>query len=161
MLLPYHAIAIFFFLIFCIHTTMLSLYFFFSHSLTRSSLFFSRAFYRVFFPSYVFFPSWHNLWSFIYFSLKLFSSNRSCAVCISVKCHPCEIGCVTASFSRRLRSLQYHMIVAHGLLDTDEKSRIRNKKNLKKYRVAGRKKLWRMNLCYLKILRTCNIINRL
>lgn len=99
----------------CDRSLFISLFLTVSHSPSRftTSLFFS--FSRFLFVA--FFPSVHNPRSFIYFPLRLFSSNRPCAVRMSVKYHPCEMGC--AAPFRKARVLQYRITLprARGPLD--------------------------------------------
>lgn len=83
------SLVILFFFTFLIHTLVFIIAF---------SSSFSHFLFATFFVLFI-----RNPRSFIYFPLRLLSSNRPCAVRISVKYHPCEMGCAAASFSRNSR----------------------------------------------------------
>lgn len=86
---------------------------------------------RTFFLSH-FFPR-----SFIYFLLRLFSSNRPCVVRMSVKYHPCEMGCAATSFSRSSYTAISHDFALRARL-TDEKLKMWDEKKSKKVEPLGK-----------------------
>lgn len=110
------------YLIFLIHTLILSPHF--------PSL--SRAF---FLPH--FFSSIRNPRSFIYFLLRLFSPNRPGAVRMSVKYHPCEMGCAAASFSRSSYTAISHDFALRARL-TNEKLKMWDEKKSEKVELLGK-----------------------
>lgn len=113
---------------------------------------FTPSFYR--FPSLSrafflphFFPSVRNPRSFIYFLLRLFSPNRPGAVRMSVKYHPCEMGCAAASFSRSSYTAISHDFALRARL-TNENWRCEMKRNRRKSS-CWEKLMERLSLDYL------------
>lgn len=121
------------------------------HTLLSHSLSFLPSCTFFLYLAHIFFPfSGRNPRSFIYSPLKPFSSNRSSAVRMSIKCHSCEMGSLHPFRGTRVRCNITWLHRARSVWRT-KNQRMRDKRKSEKNWVAGKKMSFKP-LCQSDIL---------